>query len=208
MATINEALKSLILALGGDPESMYDNTTISDYIKDLETAMQASGSGAKIDDTTASDSTVYSSAKTESLIPADELPAVTAADIGKILTVVSDGEGGATWAESTPESNVFVVTGTLTQEGGFQRFTYDNGITDGDIAQAYADGKEIFLEDPSSYTFHFEKKYISDLVFLHLETTFDGTTNSLFVYKASVSNDTSSTKTYCSVTGTQIKSAT
>jgi hypothetical protein len=35
----------LILALGGDPESMYDNTTVSDYIKDLETAMQAQSGG-------------------------------------------------------------------------------------------------------------------------------------------------------------------
>ena len=102
MATINEALKSLILALGGDPESMYDNTTISDYIKDLETAMEAGGSGVKIDDTTASDSTVYSSSKTESLIPVipdPELPAVTSSDIGEALIVESDGEGGAQWGK-------------------------------------------------------------------------------------------------------------
>ena len=104
MATINEALKSLILALGGDPESMYDNTTISDYIKDLETAMEAGGSGVKIDDTTASDSTVYSSSKTESLIPVipdPELPAVTSSDIGEALIVESDGEGGAQWGKKT-----------------------------------------------------------------------------------------------------------
>lgn len=124
MATINEALKSLILALGGDPESMYDNTTVSDYIKDLETAMQAGGSGVKIDDTTASESTVYSSTKTEELInDIETLPSVAVGDIGEALIVESDGEGGAQWGKGAVPSELPSVTNSdnslsLGVEGG------------------------------------------------------------------------------------------
>ena len=67
--TINQALKDLFLGLGGNPSALSDNTSVSDYIEDLESAIKGAASGAQIDDTTASESTVYSSSKTESLIP-------------------------------------------------------------------------------------------------------------------------------------------
>lgn len=148
MATINEALKSLILALGGDPESMYDNTTISDYIKDLETAMQASGSGVKIDDTTASDSTVYSSSKTESLIPVipdPELPSVTSEDIGEALIVESDGEGGAQWGKGAISQNVAIFSGRITSSYPDEVMTFNNGVKLSDITDAIRAGKYVII---------------------------------------------------------------
>lgn len=155
MATINEALKSLILAMGGDPESMYDNTTISDYIKDLETAMQASGSGAKIDDTTASDSTVYSSAKTESLIPVipdPELPSVAVGDIGEALIVESDGEGGAQWGKGNVSVPQNCVTIPITMGGGLATLPTNYNI--GKVCQLIDNGVFVVLYNVSSHTYY------------------------------------------------------
>lgn len=103
--TINQALKDLFLGLGGNPSALSDNTSVSDYIEDLEGAIEGKASdiaGDMIDDTTASESTVYSSSKVESLIPTDELPSVSSEDINQVLTVVSDGESGAKWDKAAP----------------------------------------------------------------------------------------------------------
>lgn len=105
MATINEALKKLFLGLGGDPDELKDNNTVSDYIDDLESAIEAAASGASeelIDDEEASSTKTYSSSMIESLIPENELPTPAAADIGKVVSVISDGDEGAEYALETP----------------------------------------------------------------------------------------------------------
>ncbi len=103
--TINQALKDLFLGLGGNESALSDNQTVSDYIDDLESAIKASASGAAedlIDDETASETTTYSSSKIASLIPENELPTPAVGDIGKVVSVVSDGESGAEYALETP----------------------------------------------------------------------------------------------------------
>lgn len=65
--TINQALKELYLSLGGDPSALEDNSTVSDYIADLENGLKSLA----------------------------ELPAPAVGDIGKIVGAVSDGESGA-----------------------------------------------------------------------------------------------------------------
>lgn len=65
--TINQALKELYLSLGGDPSALEDNSTVSDYIADLENGLKSLA----------------------------ELPTPAVGDIGKSVGVVSDGEGGA-----------------------------------------------------------------------------------------------------------------
>lgn len=90
--TINEALKDLFLGLGGSSSALADNSTVSDYIEDLESAIKSSaGSAAEdlIDDTESSETKTYSSSKIESLIPAPELPEVAAANNGQVLAVVN-----------------------------------------------------------------------------------------------------------------------
>ena len=107
MATINEALKKLFLGLGGDPDELKDNNTVSDYIDDLESAIETAASSASedlIDDEAASTTKTYSSSKIASLIPENELPTPAAEDIGKVVSVVSDGESGAEYSLETPAS--------------------------------------------------------------------------------------------------------
>ena len=112
--TISQALKDLFLGLGGDASALADNTSASDYIQDLESAIKTAASGASenlIDDSEASETTVYSSSKVESLIPANELPTPVEANVGKVATVVSDGEGGYQWGAAdvpTPDQQVVI----------------------------------------------------------------------------------------------------
>lgn len=120
--TINQALKDLFLGLGGNPTALEDNSGVGDYIEDLESAIK--GAGVSIDDTQASETTVYSSSKVESLIPTDELPTVTSEDNGNVLTVV---EGA--WAKAAPSGGDCVVI----------QATYNSGndlIVFGDITQS------------------------------------------------------------------------
>lgn len=63
MPTVNDALRDLYLACGGDPASLSDNHAIEDYIKDLSTALVEAVKA--------------------------ELPAVTSSDDDKVLTVVN-----------------------------------------------------------------------------------------------------------------------
>lgn len=142
MATINEALKKLFLGLGGDPDELKDNNTVSDYIDDLESAIETAASGASeelIDDEAASTTKTYSSSKIASLIPENELPTPAAADIGKVVSVVSDGDEGAEYALETPSSGggddlkierVISVSG---HEGDTPQITFIGGVTRQDI---------------------------------------------------------------------------
>lgn len=149
--TINQALKDLFLGLGGDSSALADNSSVSDYIEDLESAIKGAASGAEIDDTTASESTVYSSSKVESIIP-EGLPTVEAADIGDVLTVVSDGESGAEWGKRvlpTPEQNTVIFKVQL----GTGTATLKNASID-DIKTAVTNGKAmIILSDDGNYQF-------------------------------------------------------
>lgn len=108
--TINQALGDLVTGLGESSSILSDNSTVSDYIADVEKAIKdyaGSTAEAIIDDSEASETKTYSSSKIESLIPADELPAVTSADNGKLLGVSSG-------AWSAVENNVIVIPATLT----------------------------------------------------------------------------------------------
>lgn len=110
--TINQALKDLFLGLGGDSSKLADNKDVSDYIDDLESAIAGKAASAAediIDDTEAGSSTTYSSSKIESLIPADELPVVSADDNGKVLAVVN----GA-WTLVTMTAAANLETGAVT----------------------------------------------------------------------------------------------
>ena len=139
MATINEALKKLFLGLGGDPDELKDNNTVSDYIDDLESAIETAASGASaelIDDSEASETKTYSSTKIESLIPENELPTPAAADIGKVVSVVSDGESGAEYSLETPSGggNVDNKCAIMVTKTGSQMYVTPQGdLTRADI---------------------------------------------------------------------------
>lgn len=147
--TINQALKDLFLGLGGSSSALSDNTTVSDYIEDLESAIKSTASGASedlIDDTTASETKVYSSSKVESLIPTDELPSVTSEDINDVLTVVSDGEGGAKWDKVTPTSGGSdVVLYPATIVGNTVTLSNDKKVSD--ILTDMQAGKAVIIND-------------------------------------------------------------
>ena len=76
--TINQALKDLYLSLGGDPSALEDNSTVSDYIADLENGLKGLA----------------------------ELPAPSSTNSGKIAKVVSDGEGGYIWGAENETSEL------------------------------------------------------------------------------------------------------
>lgn len=130
--TISQSLKDLFLGLGGDASALEDNTSASDYIQDLESAIKASASGAAedlIDDAAASATTVYSSSKVESLIPENELPTPAVGDIGKVVSVVSDGESGAEYALETPSSGggEFFNVGRVNLTNGSLNYVFPEG---------------------------------------------------------------------------------
>ena len=138
--TINQALEGLYKGLGGDPSALADNSTCSDYIADLESAIKGAASGAQIDDSAPSETKVYSSAKTEELIGSIEtLPDVTADDIGKVLSVVSDGEGGATWSEKTPDEPVYI------EAVGSGATNIQLSKTTAEIGTLFSSGKQIII---------------------------------------------------------------
>ena len=116
--TINQALKDLFLGLGGNSSALADNTSASDYIEDLESAIKTTASDAAgdiIDDSEASETTAYSSSKVESLIPEAELPAVTTDDNGKILAVVA-GEWTLVTMSAVADTTTGAVTFTFTPD--------------------------------------------------------------------------------------------
>ena len=112
--TINQALKDLFLGLGGNSSALADNTSASDYIEDLESAIKTTASDV-IDDSEASEAITYSSSKIESLIPEAELPAVTTDDNGKILAVVA-GEWTLVTMSAVADTSTGAVTFTFTPD--------------------------------------------------------------------------------------------
>lgn len=142
MRTINQALKDLFLGLGGKASELSDNTTISDYIEDLEGAIKDAASGAAediIDDTAASATKTYSSEKINELC-AGELPTPSAANVGKIARVVSDGQGGYAWSAEDQEEE-FVVSVNATYSGSTGSVSL--GKTPQEIKAALDAGKKI-----------------------------------------------------------------
>ena len=115
--TINQALKDLYLGLGGDPSALTDNSTVSDYIEDLESAIKGAASG-ELPEVTADDIGDVLAVVSDGASGAEwgkgeipsELPSVEAADIGDVLTVVSDGESGAEWAKGAIPSELPTVS--------------------------------------------------------------------------------------------------
>ncbi len=116
--TVNEALKDLYLAHGGDAAALADNTSLSDFIADISTVLgsNATGeitpaleSGTKIADYTLNgvEGSLYA--------PGAELPAVTAADNGKILAVV-DGAFALVTMTAVADTETGEVTFTFTPD--------------------------------------------------------------------------------------------
>ena len=140
--TINQALKDLYTGLGGDPQALADNSTCSDYIEDLESAIKGAASGAQIDDETASTTTVYSSEKTEKLVNSIEsLPSVAVGDIGEALIVESDGEGGAQWGKGAVPQEITIFDGTISGS----TFTLTGNYTKQDVKTAIESFKPVGL---------------------------------------------------------------
>lgn len=115
--TINQALKDLYLSLGGDPSALTDNSTVSDYIADLENGLKGlaelptpsadnSGKIAKVVED--GEGGYIWGAEDET----QELPAVEATDINKLVGVVSDGASGAEYGLIDKPSDVYVVKAT------------------------------------------------------------------------------------------------
>ena len=140
--TINQALADLVVGLGADPSVLSDNDTVSDYIEDLVGAIKGETADI-IDDTEASETKTYSSSKIASLIPEDELPAVTSADNGKLLGV-SSGAWGAV------ENKTIVVP--ITISGSTITIKNDAPLkTIGEISNALSSGKYVVLVEEISF---------------------------------------------------------
>lgn len=100
--TINQALKELYLSLGGDPSALEDNSTVSDYIADLENGLKSLA----------------------------ELPAPSSDNSGKIAKVVSDGEGGYIWgAENETSDTLYAVFGYDTTASAYGYYGHLGGNT-------------------------------------------------------------------------------
>lgn len=87
--TINEALKDVFLNLGGNPSDLSDNSTVSDYIEDLGSAIEAEVSSA--------------------VSEVKQLPEVTEANNGQVLAV-----SGGEWKLCTMTANANLETGAVT----------------------------------------------------------------------------------------------
>ena len=166
MDTNVQALKNLYVALGGEAADVENLQTSAEVItalndvaaaaatelpvvakKDAGKTLTVNGNGKwaaimpedVIDDSEASETKTYSSSKIASLIPADELPAVTSEDNGKLLGVVN----GA-WAAKFPEE--FLIT--VTEEDGAAAI--DKSFSE--IKSAYLAGKRLAVLCSGSFS--------------------------------------------------------
>lgn len=197
--TINQALEGLYKGLGGDPSALADNSTCSDYIADLESAIKGVASGAQIDDSAPSETKVYSSAKTEELIGSIEgLPEVTSADIGEALIVESDGEGGAQWGKGAISVPQEIVYFNCVQTGS--AISLSDSKKGSDIVSAIESGKTVILYDSTNKKNYFcrdfsKMTYPSDSAYnfysIGFNSTSDFTSKSLSVDLVSITNTTS-----------------
>lgn len=148
--TINQALKDLFLGLGGDSSALADNSSVSDYIEDLESAIKGAASG-ELPEVTAEDIgdvlAVVSDGESgaqwgKGEIPS-ELPSVEAADIGEALIVESDGEGGAQWGKGTISvpQEITIFDGTISGS----TFTLTGDYTKQDVKTAIESYKPVAL---------------------------------------------------------------
>ena len=118
--TINQALKDLYLSLGGDPSALTDNSTVSDYIADLENGLKGLAElPAPSSDNSGKIAKVVSDGEGGYIWGAEnetqELPAVESTDINKLVGVVSDGASGAEYglvSAPTPESDIYTLEAT------------------------------------------------------------------------------------------------
>lgn len=110
--TINQALKDLYLSLGGDPSALEDNSTVSDYIADLENGLKGLAElPAPSSDNSGKIAKVVSDGEGGYIWGAEnetsELPAPAVGDIGKIVGAVSDGESGAEYGLIDKPSDIY-----------------------------------------------------------------------------------------------------
>ena len=128
---MTDAFKKLFLGLGGDAKELAENNDVGDYIEDLEGAIKA-----YVD---------------EAAGEGKELPTPAVDDIGKVVSVVSDGESGAEYALETPASggNVEVINLLFSN----QVFSLPEGKDNSYLASAINNGIEIVLHDTVNNVF-------------------------------------------------------
>ena len=138
--TINQALADLVTGLGESSSVLADNSTVSDYIGDLEDAIKkcaAGEAGDIIDDSAASSTKTYSSNKIAELTAA-ELPAVTASDNGKAL-IVSYGA----WSKEDIALPTYEFSGSVASETpGTITMTLPTGINRDNLLNKVNDWKK------------------------------------------------------------------
>lgn len=144
--TINQALKDLYLSLGGDPSALEDNSTVSDYIADLENGLKGLAElPAPSSDNSGKIAKVVSDGEGGYIWGAEdetqELPAVESTDINKLVGVVSDGASGAEYGLIDKPSDVYVVKATWSN--------FQVSFTEGEasrLVNAVNAGKTLFME--------------------------------------------------------------
>ena len=141
--TINQALKDLFLGLGGDSSALEDNSSVSDYIADLESAIKACASGSSedlIDDTDASETKTYSSSKIETLT--DLIDDTEASETKTYSSSKIENLTGSTYSETVIFNGHLEKTGTNTGTldeaiTGFDAIILITNNTDPDSADDY-----------------------------------------------------------------------
>lgn len=147
--TIKQALKDLFLGLGGNVSELSDNTSVSDYIEDLESAISGAASGAAedlIDDSASSESTTYSSSKIDTLA----LPSATTANKKQVLKVNDSGK----WIIGSAPQKTLDLTATYdgtTLTVNFPQGTSRSSSLYGFMWTDEANTTQLSLTTPASY---------------------------------------------------------